>query len=226
MKRLLFGVSSLLLLFVVACSDEEEAYDPYTNWKARNTAWFASVADSARTAIAEAKAQYGDSWEQHCDWRMYKRLDQAQDYSTGRVDDSVCVKIAAPNTEPGNYSPKWNDSIRISFRGWMMPTVYQLYNDENVLVDSLRQFVFTETYSGPFNLETAVPVLNAVSPFVVGFYTPLQYMVEGDDWLVYVPARLAYGENKRDMIPAHSTLVWRIHMTAVYPCNSGVPDWK
>ena len=79
MKRLLFGVSSLLLLFVVACSDDEEAYDPYTNWKARNTAWFASVADSARTAIAEAKAQYGDSWEQHCDWRMYKRLDQAQE---------------------------------------------------------------------------------------------------------------------------------------------------
>ena len=41
MKRLLFGVSSLLLLFVVACSDEEEAYEPYTNWEVRNTAWFA-----------------------------------------------------------------------------------------------------------------------------------------------------------------------------------------
>lgn len=213
-------------LFVVSCSDDSSEWNPYYDWQVRNEAWFRSVADSARTAIAEAKAQWGDAWEEHCQWRMMKRLDQAQDYNTGRTDDSICVRIATPNLQPGDYSPRWSDSVRISFRGWMMPAVYQLYNAEGTLVDSLRQEIFTQTYYGAFDPATAAPQLSGVSPFVVGFSTALQYMVEGDDWMVYVPARLAYGEAGRDPIPGYSTLLWRIHMAAVYPCNSGVPDWK
>ena len=51
-------------------------------------------------------------------------------------------------------------------------------------------------------------------------------MVEGDDWMVYIPYRLGYGTSDHGTIPAYSTLQFRIHMAAVYPCNSGVPAWK
>ena len=227
MRRILKHLICIVpLISIVSCSDDNQEYDPYYNWQARNEAWFRSVADSARTAIAQAKEQYGDDWDKdgNCQWRMFKRLDYAQDHNSGRVDDSICVRIETRGN--GSYSPTWSDSVRISFRGWMMPTTYRLYNEQNVLVDSLQQFVFTQTYYGPFNAKTAAPQLSAVNPFVTGFSTALQYMVEGDDWYVYVPARLAYNDAKNGDIPAYSTLVWRLHLAAVYPCNIGVPDWK
>lgn len=222
--RIGMGVVFIFLLFLVSCSEDEKEWDPYYNWQARNEAWFRSVADSARTAIADAKKQYGDQWEQHSQWLMLKRLDQAQGYNTGRLDDSICVRIIGHGA--GDYSPVWSDTVRISFRGWMMPTTYRIRNEQDKLVDSLQQFVFTQTYYGVFDAQTAAPQLSAVSPFVTGFNTALQYMVAGDDWLVYVPARLAYDSNAKDEVPAYSTLVWRIHMAAVYPAGSGVPAWR
>ena len=218
------GVFILLLSFLFTACTEDEEYDPYYNWQVRNEAWFRSVADSARTSIAQARAKYGDQWEQHSQWLMLKRLDQAQDYNTGRVDDSICVRII--NRGTGDYSPVWSDSVRISFRGWMMPTTYRIRNDQDEMIDTLHQYVFTQTYYGEFDPQTAAPQLSGVSPFVPGFSTALQYMVEGDDWLVYVPARLAYDKKASDEIPAYSTLVWRIHMAAVYPAGTGVPAWR
>ena len=224
MKKFFIFSFSFLILFFISCGEDEKEWDPYYDWQARNEAWFRSVADSARTAIAAARAQYGDQWEQHSQWRMMKRLDHAQDYDTGRLDDSICVRII--NRGTGTYCPVWSDSVRISFRGWMMPTTYRIRNDQNQLVDTLHQFVFTQTYYGVFDPQTAAPQLSPVNPFVPGFSTALQYMVEGDDWLVYVPARLAYDSTAKDEIPAYSTLVWRIHMAGVYPAGSGVPEWK
>jgi len=216
--------SIIVSLFLVSCSEDETVWDPYYDWQARNEVWFRSIADSARTAIADAKVQYGDEWQDHCPWRMIKRLDQAQDYNTGRVDDSICARIITRGI--GSLTPEWSDTVRVSYRGWMMPTTYRDYNAAGQYVDSLRQEVFDQSYYGEFNTATAAPSLAPVSSFIVGYYTALQYMVEGDDWMVYIPYRLGYGTSDHGTIPAYSTLQFRIHMAAVYPCNSGVPAWK
>ena len=65
--RIGMGVVFILSLAsaLVSCSEDEKEWDPYYNWQARNEAWFRTVADSARTAIASAKKQYGDQWQQH-----------------------------------------------------------------------------------------------------------------------------------------------------------------
>ena len=223
MKRIL-NLSFLVILVFASCSEDEKEYDPYYDWQARNEVWFRSVADSARTAIAQAKARYGNQWEDSCQWRMFKRLDQAQDYNTGRLDDSICVRIVQRGT--GNYSPCWNDTVFVSHRGWIMSTTYQTYNDDNVQVDSVMQQVFDQSYYGVFDAQIAAPALFVSSGVVTGFATALQYMVEDDDWLVYVPARLGYGSESKTSIPAYSTLLWRIHLAAVYPTGSGVPGWK
>ena len=220
----LFWLSFIIPFFFISCSSDEAAYDPYYDWQARNTEWFLSAADSARTAIAQAKSQYGNEWQEHCQWRMLKRLDHAQDYDTGRTDDSICVRIAERGT--GTYSPAWNDTVRFSYRGWMMPTTYRLYNQDNLLVDSLMQEVFDQTYYGGFDAQTAAPQLTSLTSFVQGFSTALQYMVEGDDWYVYIPCRLAYGTSEHGTLPAYSTLLFRIYMAAVYPAGTGVPTWK
>ncbi len=212
------------ILLLAACSEEEVANDPYANWASRNAQWFQSAADSAYQAIAEAKAQYGDEWEQYSQWKVLKSLQLAQDYDTHNLTDSIVVRIL--NRGTGNVSPTWTDSVRISQRGWLMPTKYSMYNDQGQLVDSLRQEVFSQTYYGTFDPSTAAPVLSTISVFTEGFATALQYMVEGDDWLVYIPYPLAYGTSGRDVIPGYSTLQFRIHMAAVYPSGTPVPSWK
>lgn len=223
-KTIVFIVVIVSIGTIYSCSDDEQAYDPYYDWQARNEAWFLSVTDSARTAIREAKAQWGDAWEAHCKWRQYKTLCQSQDYDTGRYTDSICVRIE--KSGDGTYSPKWSDTVRISFRGWMMPTTYRIYDKDNMLVEKELQEVFSQSYYGAFDEETAAPSMSALPPFVQGFSTALQYMVKGDDWYVYVPHQLAYGGTANGVIPAYSTLVWRIHLNAVYYTNTGVPEWK
>lgn len=203
-----------------ACSETDNTWDPYTNWKVRNAEWFEQVADTARRSISEAKSLYGDAWEDHCEWRMFKSLKKSQNYNSGKLSDSICVKIAKRGS--GTVLPNYNDTVRLSFRGWLMDTQYD--NGEGKLFNEMR--VFTQTYYGDYNPETAAPSLSPVGAMIEGFQTALQYMKEGDDWYVYIPQELAYGKKKEDKIPAFSTLLFRINMVAVYPIGTGVPVWK
>ena len=50
---------------------------------------------------------------------------------------------------------------------------------------------------------------------VEGFQTALQYMAEGDDWMVYIPAKLAYNEKSSNAIPAYSTLLYHLYIEKV-----------
>lgn len=203
---------------MVACSEHDDTWNPYYNWQARNAAWFQLVADSARTAIQEAKAKYGDEWQENCSWRMYKSLLKSD--KQGPLTDSICVKIVQRGD--GDFSPAYTDSVRLNFRGWTMQTEYT--TDAGTLEPSMA--IFTQTYYGPFNPATAAPQTMSVAGTVEGFSTALQYMVTGDDWYVYMPHNLAYGEKANADIPAYSTLLFRINMVGAYESGSGMPGWK
>lgn len=210
---------------LASCSESDNVWDPYANWKARNEAWYVQITDSARTAISQAKRQYGDAWEEHCDWRQFKTLRKAADYDTGNPCDSVCVHIIKRGTREGEdaISPYSNDTVRLSFRGFLMETEYEGGLDGGFYK---QQLIFDQSYYGEFNEETAAPALMPVAALTEGFYTALQYMVPGDDWLVYVPQQMAYGAKATGAIPAYSTLLFRINLAAVYRAGSGVPGWK
>ncbi len=200
----LVGLSCLL----TSCQETTEEWNPYTNWQARNTQWFATVADSARTAISQAKAQYGDEWEQHCQWRMYKTLQRSAE-KRGPLTDSICCRIVSRGE--GLVSPASTDTVHISFRGWLMPAEYEREDGSH----ETRMSVFTQTYFGEYNPATASPQVGEVKSFTEGFGTALQYMVQGDDWMVYIPCELAYGAEASSAIPAYSTLLFRIQMAEI-----------
>ena len=200
----LAGLSCLL----VSCQETSDEWDPYQNWQARNTQWFATVADSARTAISQARAQYGEAWERHCQWRMYKTLLRSAE-KRGPLTDSICCRIVSRGG--GLLSPASTDTVRISFRGWLMPAEYEREDGSH----ETRMSVFTQTYFGDYNPATASPQVGAVKSFTEGFGTALQYMVPGDDWMVYIPSELAYGSTASSAIPAYSTLLFRIHMVGI-----------
>ncbi len=210
----------LAALGFVSCDELDSTWDPYHNWKERNAQWFEQVADTARQAISQAKAKYGSAWEDHCDWRMYKTLKKSQGFNTGKLTDSICVKIV--DRGEGTLLANYNDSVRLSFRGWLMNTQYD--NGDGQLFS--ESHVFTQTYYGDYNPATASPSVSPVSAMIEGFQTALQYMPAGADWYVYIPQELAYGKKSEKEIPAYSTLLFRINMMAIYPAGTGVPAWK
>ena len=194
---------SLLLLF--SCSENEE-YDPYSDWEARNTTWFYQVADTARTAINAARAQYGDSWEEHCEWRMYKSLRKSPSYQSGLTVDSICVHIIQKGA--GTKTPLYSDVVRVVYRGWLIPAIDAYGNT--------FEKVFDQTFYGTFDEETAAYTENNVSAFTEGFGTALQYMTEGDEWIVCIPSELFYGNETVGTVPAYSAARFRILMRKIY----------
>lgn len=213
MKKVLLLIVPLLLL--ASCKDSEAESNVRQNWPERNVQWFAEVYDAARAEIETAKAQYGSDWEKHCNWRVYKTLLKSQDVQ-GPPSDYVVCKINEKGD--GDWSPAYTDSVRLYYRGWIM--------DDNYPASKDNMTVFSQTYYGEFNPATAAPVAMAASALVEGFTTAIQYMVEGDDWSVYIPSELAYGAKASDAIPAYSTLLFRIRVERVHKSGTGMPGWR
>ncbi len=193
---------SFLSLSLLSCADDTDEYDPYENWQERNDAWFANVAATARTEIQKARSDYGDSWADHTDWRMFKSLMKSDTYQSGITADSICVRILKRGT--GTTSPISTESTSIAFRGYLIPAT-----DE---YGKTVETIFTQTYYGDFDPNVAAYNTTTVSAYKDGFYTALQYMVSGDSWEVFIPYQLFYGETAQGSIPAYSAARFLIHM--------------
>lgn len=210
------AIGSLLMLSLHSCKEDNASYDPYYNWQSRNAKWFASAVDSAKTAISQSE----NSGEE-CEWRLYKSIMYSHDYE-GNTDDYIVCKVLRKGN--GTFSPKSNDSVSIHFKGWLMPTDY-ISSDGKKKETSM--FAFTQTYYGDtINTAIAKPQLMSVAATVEGFQLALQHMVEGDDWMIYIPAKIAYKGDASSVIPAYSTLLYRIYMVGAYKSGTGQTPLK
>ena len=90
--------------------------------------------------------------------------------------------------------------------------------------DSLGEVKIKYDY---FNPATAAPTLMGMRNLIEGFSTAMQYMVEGDDWMVFIPYNLAYGSAGSGKIPGYSTLQFRVNLVRWYESGSGAPStWE
>lgn len=221
MKRILPALLLLLgcLTGFTAC-EETEDYDPeYADWQARNAAYFAAQMDEARTAIAQAKAAYGESWEEHCNWRVYRCYSLSQDPAVAvKPTDSICVEIVERGA--GTVSPLYTDSVYINFIGRLMPT------DQHPEGYVFSHSSISEKPEDIFSDGLGYPAKFLVGGTVSGFTTALQYMHEGDRWRIWIPSDLGYGTSATTGIPAYSTLFYELQLKGIYPVGTTVPDWK
>ena len=61
----------------------------------------------------------------------------------------------------------------------------------------------------------------SIGNLLEGFSTAIQYMVEGDEWMVFIPQNLAYGSNGSGKIKGYSTLQFHIHLVRWYESGTG-----
>jgi peptidylprolyl isomerase/FKBP-type peptidyl-prolyl cis-trans isomerase FklB len=74
-----------------------------------------------------------------------------------------------------------------------------------------------ETFDSSF--ERGEPLSGNVSRFVPGFTEALTHMRPGDEWLVWIPPALAYGDREKPGIPAGSVLQFRLQLISVTPAS-------
>jgi peptidylprolyl isomerase/FKBP-type peptidyl-prolyl cis-trans isomerase FklB len=66
------------------------------------------------------------------------------------------------------------------------------------------------------------PVIFTLGNLIPGWIEGIQLMRPGDEYYLYVPAKLGYGDSDSGPIPAGSTLVFRIELLGVLPAGGGV----
>lgn len=200
---------ALACVLFVACSDTDDSYDGYANWKARNAEWFAQVMDSARRDIAAN----GDNSV----WRIRRTLLKT-DASNGNDSNYVVMKKLGVVEESGAESPSYTDTVCLAYRGWLMERKDYVDNDETLT--SIKT-VFAQTFFGTFDAKTAGIVEAPVSEYVEGFATALQYMKSGEMWMLYIPQGMGYGAEDKTVVPAYSTLQFFVWMQSWR--RSGIP---
>ena len=67
------------------------------------------------------------------------------------------------------------------------------------------------------------PLSGGVGDFVPGFTEALKLMRPGDEWIVWIPPALGYGNRETGTIPANSVLRFRMALHSVTPAPVPAP---
>ncbi len=180
----------LFLLLAVSCSEsDDEAADEFANWQERNDAYFATLEDSLFKAMSSSLATQAFSWKKI---KTYTKDETAQSKNT----DYIYVKVLASGDQ-STASPLYSDSVRVAYRGRLIPSV--TYPEG---------YVFDQTYTGDYHIETTGVANKLVSGYIDGFSTAIQHMHKGDYWRIYIPYPLGYGSSGTTGVPGYSVLIF------------------
>ena len=121
MNKILYLFFAVLPFFgLVACEDNLDSIESTeftADWANRNLIDFQARMTEAQKAIDEAKTTYGEDWEAHCDWRIYRSFSKP---AGGIPQDSICAKII--DRGEGTESPLYTDQVKVNYVGHLIPT--------------------------------------------------------------------------------------------------------
>jgi peptidylprolyl isomerase/FKBP-type peptidyl-prolyl cis-trans isomerase FklB len=100
---------------------------------------------------------------------------------------------------PDGLRPKLADEVKVDYEGKL-----------------LDGRVFDSSY------QRGAPAVMTVRDLVPGWREALQLMRPGDQWLVYLPPKLGYGDTGAGPIPPDAVLVFKLELIGVAPDASSV----
>ena len=94
----------------------------------------------------------------------------------------------------GGVHPRLGDQVRVSYEGRLV---------DGSVFDSSKS--------------AGGPVVLTVGQLVPGWNEALQLMRPGDDWTLYVPPTLGYGDESAGPIPPNSVMIFRLQLLSIVP---------
>lgn len=101
-------------------------------------------------------------------------------------------KVIRSGPEGGPH-PKPTDEVKVNYEGRFIDGA-----------------IFDSSYEG------GTPVTFVLNQVVPGWTEALQLMRPGDEWEIYLPPQLGYGEQERPGMPANSTLIFKVELLDVF----------
>jgi FKBP-type peptidyl-prolyl cis-trans isomerase len=93
--------------------------------------------------------------------------------------------------------------------------------NDQVTFDYEGKLTTGQTFDSSF--ERGQPLSGGVGDFVPGFTEALMLMRPGDDWVVWIPPALGYGDRDLGNIPPNSVLRFRMVLRSVTPGTAVAP---
>jgi peptidylprolyl isomerase/FKBP-type peptidyl-prolyl cis-trans isomerase FklB len=90
---------------------------------------------------------------------------------------------------------------------------------DTVVFDYEGKLTTGETFDSSY--ARGLPISGAVGDFVPGFNEALMMMRPGDEWIVWIPPELGYGDAATGTIPPGSILRFRMELREVLPVEGG-----
>lgn len=220
------GLKHLLLLLLAltaglssltSCDEDLGEDTEYADWQNRNHAFFLDKFSEAKAAVAQAKATYGDNWQEHCRWRVFRTFALTEE-AAATATDSICVEVL--HNGGGSGCPFYTDSVRVNYLERLIPS--ESYPEGKVF-DHSGQYAEAEQV---FNPDFAIPRTFLTSNVVEGFSTALQEMHINDLWRIYIPQNMAYGAQALNSVPAYSTLIFDVQLKSYYRAGVTPDPWQ
>jgi peptidylprolyl isomerase/FKBP-type peptidyl-prolyl cis-trans isomerase FklB len=92
--------------------------------------------------------------------------------------------------------------------------------DDQVIVNYEGKLLDGEVFDSSY--QRGHPETFRVSGLIPAWTEALQRMRPGDEWMLYAPPSLAYGEKGAGPIPPNSALVFRIELISILPRDASV----
>lgn len=212
MKRFIFHNSllSVLLLVMAAaavgCSEVKEVGE-FDNWKERNIAYADSLSDltSGRVVVTESDAdamQVGT---------LYAIETTA---STNKLNQYVYVKKLTSNK--AGRRPYYTDDVKMFYYGTYITGSRFDGNFKGYTGIDKGTLDGNQKKPDQFNTSTQFGVYSVIT----GWKTALQYMREGERWIVYVPYQSGYGKDGNGTVLGYSLLCFDMIMDEVMTTNN------
>ena len=115
------------------------------------------------------------------------------------LPDGLLIQVVRSGPADG-LRPQLGDEVKVNYEG--------------KLIDGT---VFDSSY------QRGAPAAFGLKGVIKGWQEALQLMRPGDEWIVYVPPKLGYGEEGGgDAIPPNAALVFRIELLGVLPAEGRI----
>lgn len=202
MRFLLCGC--LLAGIVCACEEVDEPSE-YENWEERNAIFIDSIASLAEGRIVV----YTESSSVVDSYAIGDMFAIQTTASTEGNDQYVYCKKLSEN-EDGTH-PLYTGSVDVFYYGTYVTGDSFDYNFTGYSATD------TDYLDAGDNLPTEFdsPTTFTVSGTITGWSAALQYMREGERWMLYVPYQSAYGTSGNGSIPGYSALTFDIILESV-----------